>query len=411
MSIRTTRLKQVQLPKTRTIDLSSQMNGITQTFAIGRLVSKQDIHHLVWNSTVYRNTPARKWYSLSEGGTLTTYFDQAPKGGAQHSLLLVISDFQGESPTVTQEELDQAIGSAIEQATAMVSGEKEEREAADEELRKSISDETKARENSVSILENKILSEAEERDAKDTILENKIDEEKSVREAKDAELESKIDNEVSDRETAVSSLKSDLEAKINAEESARSAKDDELQTQIDAAINATDVRDVVGTKAELNSYPTAGLGDNDIIKVLADESRDGATTYYRYTKATSTFNLIGAIGPYYTKVEADKKIEEATKEAVEEAGGQAEEEVAKKVKEVKEEISKETDKKIGDAKEELKGEIESAVENKQDKLESGVNVKTINGESILGPGNIEIEAGSTVESITSDEFNQIWEGF
>ena len=45
--------------------------------------------------------------------------------------------------------------------------------------------------------------------------------------------------------------------------------------------------------------------------------------------------------------------------------------------------------------------IQSAVENldteKQDKLESGVNIKTVNGESILGEGNITIESGADVE--------------
>lgn len=39
-------------------------------------------------------------------------------------------------------------------------------------------------------------------------------------------------------------------------------------------------------------------------------------------------------------------------------------------------------------------DLKIALENKQDKLVSGTNIKTINGESILGPGNIDISGGS-----------------
>ena len=35
------------------------------------------------------------------------------------------------------------------------------------------------------------------------------------------------------------------------------------------------------------------------------------------------------------------------------------------------------------------------LDGKQDKLVSGTNIKTINGQDILGSGNIEIQAGST----------------
>nr|DAZ31042.1 MAG TPA: hypothetical protein [Caudoviricetes sp.] len=39
---------------------------------------------------------------------------------------------------------------------------------------------------------------------------------------------------------------------------------------------------------------------------------------------------------------------------------------------------------------------ERAVASKQDTLVSGQNIKTINGESILGEGNIEIQGGGTI---------------
>lgn len=78
-----------------------------------------------------------------------------------------------------------------------------------------------------------------------------------------------------------------------------------LQGQIDALAAASDVTDIVGTYAELQAYDTAHLKDNDIIKVLQDETHDGETTYYRWSTATQTFTLIGEEGPYYTKAATD----------------------------------------------------------------------------------------------------------
>lgn len=340
MTIRTTRLKNVQLPKTETIDLSSQMNGITQTFAIGRRVTNQDTHHLLWNSTVYRNSPARTWYKITEGGTLTTYFDQAPQGGAQRSLLLVISERQGESPTVTREELDQAIGEVVDQYTAAVAGEKEAREEADKALNEAFAEKIEA-----------------------------------------------------------------TEAKIEAEETARQDKDNELQEQIDAIVNSTDVKDVVGTKAELDAYDKSTLGDQDIIKVLNDESQDGAITYYRYDKASNDFKFVGATGPYYTKAEADEKIQAAVKSANDYTDNVTLETDNKLETMLINETTK-LDEKIDSTKTGLETEIAK----KQDILESGTTIKTINGQSILGEGNIEIEGGDpSLNEMTADEFEAAWD--
>lgn len=41
-------------------------------------------------------------------------------------------------------------------------------------------------------------------------------------------------------------------------------------------------------------------------------------------------------------------------------------------------------------------EVEPRLENKQDTLVSGTNIKTINGESVLGSGDISVEGGSSV---------------
>lgn len=96
-----------------------------------------------------------------------------------------------------------------------------------------------------------------------------------------------------------------LEASLLDETEARTEKDADLQEQIDAIKSASDVVDVVGTYEELENYDTSKLTDNDIVKVLEDETHDEETTYYRWDAETETWNYVGAMGPYYTKTETD----------------------------------------------------------------------------------------------------------
>lgn len=71
---------------------------------------------------------------------------------------------------------------------------------------------------------------------------------------------------------------------------------------------ASDVVDIVATKADLDAYDTQTLTKDDIVKVLKDESQGSATTYYRISRKGGTFSLIGSIGPYYTQSEIDGKL-------------------------------------------------------------------------------------------------------
>ena len=96
-----------------------------------------------------------------------------------------------------------------------------------------------------------------------------------------------------------------LQGNIDAEEAGRIASDTEIWKEIEAIEASSDVVDIVGTKPELESYDTSKLSDNDIIKVLQDETHDNATTYYRWNEASDTFTYIGAEGPYYTSSETD----------------------------------------------------------------------------------------------------------
>lgn len=99
--------------------------------------------------------------------------------------------------------------------------------------------------------------------------------------------------------------KTETDTNIGYETDAREIADAGLQEQIDAIVASSDVVDIVGTYAALQAYDTTKLHDNDIIKVLDDETRDDATTYYRWDADTSTWSYIGAEGPFYTKAETD----------------------------------------------------------------------------------------------------------
>ena len=149
-----------------------------------------------------------------------------------------------------------------------------------------------------------------------------IEEEKEAREEADAELSNEIEAVASDLEAETAArIQTDnrlqssidthttqitnLNTQINTEITNRQNADIDLQNQIDAISAASDVKDIVGTYQELQNYDTSGLGNNDIIKVLQDETQDGATTYYRWNAANQTFSLIGEEGPYYTKSETD----------------------------------------------------------------------------------------------------------
>ena len=106
-------------------------------------------------------------------------------------------------------------------------------------------------------------------------------------------------------DTALGGRIDNLVTGLSDETTARQNADNGLQGQIDAITASSDVTDIVGTKAQLNNYDTSKLNDNDIIKVLQDESQNDETTYYRWSTTTQSFTLIGEEGPYYTKAESN----------------------------------------------------------------------------------------------------------
>lgn len=62
----------------------------------------------------------------------------------------------------------------------------------------------------------------------------------------------------------------------------------DLQRQIQVIVDKKDVVDLVEHYSDLIAYDTAILGDNDVIKVLSDETNNDATTFYRWVDVPST---------------------------------------------------------------------------------------------------------------------------
>lgn len=77
-----------------------------------------------------------------------------------------------------------------------------------------------------------------------------------------------------------------------------------VEDKIEEVKNNPDVVDIVQTKADLLAYDTSKLGNNDIIRVLKDETYGDASTYYRWNKTSQVWTYVGSLD-YYSKGEAD----------------------------------------------------------------------------------------------------------
>lgn len=68
-----------------------------------------------------------------------------------------------------------------------------------------------------------------------------------------------------------------------------------VEGEVEELKNNPDVVDIVDTYANLQAYDTQHLTENDIIRVLQDETHSGNSTYYRFTKNPDTWTFIGEI--------------------------------------------------------------------------------------------------------------------
>lgn len=101
-----------------------------------------------------------------------------------------------------------------------------------------------------------------------------------------------------------------LETGLTDETAAREAADAAIEQEIEDLRNEPDVVDIVATYSDLMAYDTSSLGDNDVIRVLRDETHDGQSAYYRWSTSTQTWTFIGTVGDYYTKQQIDDLLDE-----------------------------------------------------------------------------------------------------
>ena len=179
----------------------------------------------------------------------------------------------------------------IDQNTADLGTEREERKAADKTLQDNIDAEEYARTTADTALGVRIDTEIAERKAADKTLQDNIDAEKYARTQEDARLNARIDKEVLDRESADKTLQKN----IDAEETARTEADTTLQENIDAT-NAHTIN-----THRLDSNPVLNGTD---IKLDGYVKATGTTPADLDVKATDTTSV--AFGKVQKRIEVDK---------------------------------------------------------------------------------------------------------
>lgn len=78
-----------------------------------------------------------------------------------------------------------------------------------------------------------------------------------------------------------------------------------VEDDVEEIKNNPDVVDIVATYADLQAYDTSKLTDKDVIRVLADETHNGDSTYYRFNKSDGTFTYIGESKQYTNFIGTD----------------------------------------------------------------------------------------------------------
>lgn len=179
----------------------------------------------------------------------------------------------------------------INQNTADLGTEREERKAADKALQDALDAEEAARTAADAALGVRINTEIAERKAADKTLQDNINAEKYARTQEDIRLNARIDNEEDAREAADTTLQDN----IDAEETARTEADTTLQDNIDAT-NAHTIN-----THRLDSNPVLNGTD---IKLDGYEKNAGTTPTDLDVKVTDTASA--AFGKVQKRIEVDK---------------------------------------------------------------------------------------------------------
>lgn len=167
-----------------------------------------------------------------------------------------------------------------------------------------------------------------------------------------------------------------------------------LQSQIDAIVSSSDVFDIVGTYAELQAYDISTVPVNDVIKVLVDSTHSNAATYYRCveTGGVKSWSYIGAEGAYYTKSETDTLLNDKY-DASNPAGFTTNIGTVTSVNNTQPDANGNVTISVsGGANTDLSNLTATGEAHFQEPLVSGTNIKTINSTSLLGSGNISVQA-------------------
>lgn len=197
----------------------------------------------------------------------------------------------------------------IDQNTADLGTEREERKAADKALQDALDAEEAARTAADAALGVRIDTEIAERKAADKTLQDNIDAEEAARTQEDTRLNARIDKEVTDRTNA----DNELGTRIDNEEDAREAADTTLQDNIDAEETArteadTTLQDNIDA-TNAHTINTHRLDSNPVlngtdIKLDGYVKATGTTPADLDVKVTDTTSA--AFGKVQKRIEVDK---------------------------------------------------------------------------------------------------------
>lgn len=216
-----------------------------------------------------------------------------------------------------------------------------------------------------------------------------------------------------------------------------------LEEEVEELQNNPDVTDIVSTYQDLTNYDKTTLTDGDVIRVLTDSTHDDESAYYRYNASTDSFDYIGTTRAYTDFIgtsggmagasglvpapqatDADKYLKSDGTWATVSGGGGGTTNYNSVVNKPKiNNVTLQGNKTLSDlgiqpAGNYLTTETDpvfsaspsagitssdiTSWDNKQAALVSGTNIKTINNQSILGSGNIDIQGGGGGTIIISD---------
>lgn len=214
-----------------------------------------------------------------------------------------------ETEIATRKAEDIRLEGKIDQNTADLGTEREERMAADKALQDALDAEEAARTAADAALGVRIDTEIAERKAADKTLQDNIDAEEYARTQEDTRLNARIDKEVTDRTNA----DNELGTRIDNEEDAREAADTTLQDNIDAEETArteadTTLQDNIDA-TNAHTINTHRLDSNPVlngtdIKLDGYEKNAGTTPTDLDVKVTDTASA--AFGKVQKRIEVDK---------------------------------------------------------------------------------------------------------